>query len=156
MTQKLVISAEKDYSKQRFNSVGDEWYSVYPNLLDFARLLQNRPSRFAVTELQGEQIEEVCFDILSHSRDKDCRLYRKAYQFFEGEMQIDQLRLALICEFYKVGFIGIRKAPSDQISWSHENEPVISPVELQASSKVYIHPTFWFALKTTPVDRRRG
>jgi hypothetical protein len=52
--------AEGEYSRSRLRALGDEWSAEFPSLLDFAKILYQKPSSFKLSSIRDSDAEELC------------------------------------------------------------------------------------------------
>ncbi len=143
-----VRNAETYYSKQRFRSIGDEWYADYPLLLPAANsILRGRRKQFLVSEINDQDVENFC--LLSVDKINDRITGRLGYWirlFWENKIGIDDIRLKIVKMFYDVGIVGLRLSSGDQLSWSFKERSFLTFVDVDHETRLTICPMFYRVL----------
>ena len=144
LTTKELRIAEAQYSRLRLRALGDEWSADYPSLLDFSKILQKRRPAIRASELQDDQIAEICLNVVIEGKDKGT-LGEAATKVVNETMTVSEFRSLLIKTFYLTGLVGLKLKTFDAISWvdDHGSTTVASIGE---DAHFYVHPTFERAL----------
>ena len=140
--------AEREYSRKRLKSLGEEWAADYPNLVYFTRLVKDRFAKFSATEITQEDIENACLDFLISHQDNltEDILSTSARQVLNVSEDFMDFRSIVLQVFYGTGLVGLKTESFERIQWSHIGLRNISKSEISDQCKVQIHPMFWRAL----------
>ena len=140
--------AEREYSKKRLKSLGEEWSSDYPNLVYFTRLVKDRPAKFSASDITQEDIEDTCLEFLiAHQEDRnEDILSTSARELINVNEDFNDFRTTVLQVFYGTGLVGLKTESFDRMQWSHIGLRNISKSEILDGCKVEIHPMFWRAL----------
>lgn len=154
LTWSGLHEAEKPYSEGRLNSLSDEWGDVYPCVRGYAKILKGRPTSFAVGDISREDVQkaflEMC-DMPSYKNDDMCKKFDATLAEKGTHMTICR---ELITILYKIGIIGIKKNPSDAVTYSYNTDHSLNTDEVQDYTTVWVHPAFWRCLGIQ--DRKSG
>ena len=152
ISPKLLQDAENEYSKNRLQSLADEWISDYPSLIHFTRVLKSRTSLFPISEITDHDITEICLDFCvahQNSKNEDI-LSTSARELVEDSRSVDCFRKVLLSVFYSTGLIGLKLESYQAVQWSRSNDFGDSISEISDKSRISIHPMFWRALGVKP------
>jgi hypothetical protein len=143
--EEMLIKAEREYSRDRFESITNEWHADYPHLESWVKLLGNQ-SQFFQEDISQEQLETTCLEYTDKyetgaSAETD-KLYALAAKFIT-EQDIAETRKELIVDLYSVGILGIQLEDTDTPIWSYEQRRNLSVDELTSEVILHIHPCFW-------------
>lgn len=141
-----VKTAEAAYSQARLESLGDEWSSDYPNLVEFSRLLYKQPYRFHVRDLSKEACEEFCLERAITPRQLEDSLSRSAIEVANAVQSYRTFLASTLAVFYAVGLVGLKPSTGSSYIWSSTKPAPAS--EITEATGVEIHPAFWRALST--------
>lgn len=144
-TQELKI-AEGEYSRLRLRALGDEWSADYPELLDFARILQRKPDTFKIELLSHDELEELCLTIVAEAPGQGGILKESARQLVDCLLATDVFASMLAAVFYHVGLVGLKRTPHERASWSDELGRSISAPEIGLDTSIVVHPAYRRAL----------
>lgn len=143
----ILRQAEGVYSKERLRSLGDEWISDYPGLLDFSEVLKSRRVAFQAGSIACEDIENICLQYcIEYPDQNDDTLSRQAHRLVDGSIDASEFRGLLLQVFYRVGLISLKKETFEPAQWSPLGDRDISQSEISESTRVGVHPMFWRAL----------
>jgi hypothetical protein len=137
--------AEGEYSRKRVSALADEWSSDYPTLIDFAAILQKRPSSFKVGSVSDDEVSELCLRIAA-ANVGGTGLTNAALQVVEGPMPVKHFLYLLVRTFYQVGLVGLKLAPHETESWVDELGRSVSFPEINDQTSVVVHPAYRRAL----------
>ena len=141
-TVSILKQAEVEYSKFRLESLEDEWNANYPNLSFFRKIIENRKSRFKVSDIVDKQIEDICLELLISDSPKEGPLYQYANQFIDLAIKVDDCKKYILYIFYKVGLIRIKTSTLSGFIGISEGRPTIYPSDLSGDTHIEIHPMF--------------
>lgn len=151
ITSEMVIAAEGIYSKNRLQSLQEEWVVDYPRLLDFCWFLKKRHSQFKLKVFTQKDVEDFCTDYSLKTNSSDY-LSAEAKKLANGEVTLEVFLQNLFHVFYTVGLIGLKIETYETLRWSYSEDSPISPTSINGETSVRIHPTFWRALGISPSD----
>ena len=147
-------SAEGDYSRQRLRALGDEWYADHQGLLDFAEILKNRPQSFALSQIEYDDVSELCLQSAINCPGERGILRQQARSVADGLVDVESFKRTMFMVFYKIGLIGLKLESFESASWVGELGQGVSPSEIDDNTKVVVHPTYQRALGIGPKRTR--
>lgn len=142
LVQKHITSAEPYYSRNRLDSLCQEWRSVHPLLKDFIDVLASKPLVRCLEQLDEEELLDIAIlveDLNRKYADNVEKIASKAYDT-KKERQFEKLARELLCCLYKVGAVGIKLSANEPYWYSFENIPTIEPSQLGLSTKFKVVP----------------
>ncbi len=151
-TKTVLNTAEDRHSRARLRSLGDEWASNFPDLLDFVPVLRKRRRSFRLSEISGRELEDFCLDISTRHKREGGPLCRKAFDVVEGVLPINDLRDSLIRMFYRVGLVGIKTESFQGTAFSFAGQDMLPATDIEDTCLVSICPVFWRILGSAPLD----
>jgi hypothetical protein len=154
VTANIVKEADIRHSRDRLRSLGDEWTSLYPRLLESVGLLKKRKSRFRLKEIEADAIEELALRLCTCRSDPHSVIERRARGVLEGVESAPDFAAYLVRVWFQVGLIGVKSAPFEAVSWSFLGRTTLASTEVSDETIIEIHPMFWRILGTLPVDGR--
>lgn len=149
VTKAMMKTAENTYSRERLDSVCDEWAADYPNLVKCVKILRGRPRGFALGYVNDSDVEDICIDIM----DKDSEttvLEDWARKVLDGRADISEFKIRVFRELHKTGVIGVKTSASQSTSWAFQEQDPISQAEFDDETRIVICPMFWRALGVDP------
>ena len=148
--------AEGEYSRQRLRALGDEWSTDYPGLLDFVEILKKRSPSFSLSQVIDNEISELCLKsaIESHSTNDSGLLREPAKNVAAGLVDLTDFKRILFMAFYKIGLVGLKLETFESASWVDELGQSVSPSEIDDSTGIVVHPTYWRSLGIETRKRR--
>lgn len=156
ITPTIIKRAEADYSYKRLQSLATEWQSVHRNLLPVLKMFEGVKSHFEMSEITREFLNAKFIDVIEEIDDVNSdRLTRSLNSLYDAQGNFSSTRGYLFRELYAIGFIGIKSTPQSPVEWSHSSRYSIAQGQLRASSKIYIHPTFYRALSINVSDVKK-
>ena len=143
ITQKILKDAEGVYSRERLRALADEWYGVYPNLMQLSRLLRGRKEAFKLVEISLSEFENNYLELLISGQAVDG--LDKSYMdlFLDGGIDAEDYRRNIVHIFYKTGLIGLKTDETMIYSWSDNVVGGISKSEIDENTKIRVHPAYW-------------
>jgi len=146
VTVQNIREAEGEYSRDRIKSLADEWFSDYPNLLDFTKLLSSRPKRFVLTEISDKQCEDFALEHVIAGWHHHDDLSRAAEQLVEQQIQPMEFRKVLIYSFYRTGLVGLKAGKSEAFIWTTVGRRSLTRTEIPDDCCAQVHSMFWRVL----------
>jgi len=141
----IIKEAETEYSRQRLRSLGDEWSSDFPDLVQATRLLNGRPVSFKVRDIEDSDLDtfilNVCTDL-----NPDSLLYRFATELTDSKRTYRSFLLYLLKMLYRTGIVGVKPDAFNEIQWAFREKTSISDGQINDGSGLHIHPMVWRAL----------
>ncbi len=89
ISEKIISDAEADYSRDRLRSIADEWYSDYPNLLNFHAILKERPDHFRLGDVTEMELDKLLFEFMGLSTPKKDCIEEMAFKAIDGTISKD-------------------------------------------------------------------
>lgn len=140
--------AEGEYSKGRFRSLGDEWFSDYPNLLDYAKLfLKENTMSFEFADFASKPLDEISLELIGHGADSVMVL---AEELMSGHITNQQFAKKLIYVFYQVGLVGVKLEGYEGVAWSFLGHADTELSDLTDRARIHICPAFYRVLGVNP------
>lgn len=144
VTGASVKKAESQYSSERLRFLGDEWFSDYPDLLEWTRILRGKNAYFDMDIFREESFNDILLSLVSE-KGIDC-LHRGARDLYEEKIDSAVFATKLCLVFYRVGLLGIKLSPDEATQWASEGGRKIRDSEVSNASKFHIHRMAWRAL----------
>lgn len=150
ITEKMILDAERSYSRERLDSIYYEWYADYPNLKYWVKILRDEGRDFLVGSLDEGKIKQLCLEYavnyMHMPNIKNDRLYAVAQQVSEDKLRPLEFIQRLIYIFYSAGLVGIQISSHTKPQWSYNLDKGIDSEDIDAKTMIYIHPCFRDAL----------
>ena len=107
----IIRTAEREYSRGRLRSIGDEWVEQYPYLVNFLLVLKSKTPTLTLGEMDHKEIEEFCFNrVYEVETDKGIDdLIGWAQQVTDAKLTAAEFMKQVAAVFYRVGAVGIKK-----------------------------------------------
>ncbi len=139
-------AAEGEYSRSRLRALGDEWSANYPSLLDFVKILQQRPPSFEVSTIEDNHVNELCLSVAAEKPGGKGLLQQDAMKLVDCVFPAAQFKVLLMQAFYRIGLVGLKLEPHEAECWVDETGLSISSAEITESTTVVVHPMYHRAL----------
>ena len=114
----------------------------YPALIDFARILNQRPTSFRLSTVLDSELEELCLEIAIEKMGQHGLLLSPGLNVAEGLMPASSFRITLFRAFYKTGLVGLKLQRHESVSWVDEIVQSVSTAEIDESTSAVVHPAF--------------
>jgi len=152
---KSIKDAEKYYSKKRFDALCYEWFSNFPFLEQYVCLIKNKNNSFKHSDINDKDIDDLALNLSVTEKNLDDPVRLIAVKMFEksGPTRAS-LRNNVLRILYLVGILGVKKATYETVSWSQNDEPIISESEIKNSTGFMIHPMLHSVLGTNGNDKK--
>jgi hypothetical protein len=145
ITATMVREAEAEYSRLRFRSLGDEWASDYPHLLDVAvSILKSRPASFRAEDVTNDDLEKLALIVIDLPGGD--RLHSASERFLEEKMTPSEYRRSIIKVLCEVGMCGLKTAPGQSTSWSFIAKDTIRDSDISDDARIEVSPMLHRAL----------
>lgn len=158
--ENMVLQAEHNYSRNRRNSIRDEWAEDYPNLGYWDKILHNSYSEFYASEIKNEDIQKLCQQYdkarMTKRRFPKDLIYEQLHYMQCGEIDLEAFVTFLLQAFYQVGYLGIKLPNYENPIWSHEPRSILHIEELKDNPVFYVHKCFWSCFNIQPVTTVYG
>ncbi len=141
-------AAEGEYSRSRLRALADEWSADYPELLEFARILHQRPKSFKFSSISITDVDELCLRIAIENPAGKGILEHQALKLVDCVIATDDFKRLLIQVFYKIGLVGLKLLPHETELWAGDAGRNESAAEITDDVSVVINPTYYRALGT--------
>lgn len=142
LTSTEFKEAEGEYSRGRLRALGDEWSSNYPAVLDFARILQRRPTSFKLKAIADDEINDLCLELASNNPGGEGILQQYAMRVVDLVTAASDFRIFLFQVFYRVGLVGLKLTPHESASWADELGKSVSVAEINLETSAVVHPMY--------------
>ena len=146
--------AEGEYSRQRLSALGDEWSTDYPGLSDFVDILKKRSLSFSLSQVKYDDISELCLKSAIEYPSDSGILREHARNVAEGLVDVIDFTRTLFMVFYRIGLVGLKLETFERASWVDELGQSVSPSEIDDSTGIVVHPTYWRSLGIDTRKRR--
>lgn len=151
MTVTVVKAAEEHHSRDRLNSLLDEWRSVYPDLEVATRFLIQRPETLRASDIPTNELEEFFLEVCAkHDRDAG-RLSSKAWEVYDQLTDAREAFHYFLRILYRVGVVGLKTAPYKKTLWSYTGLEEMSASEISDDMHIAVHKVFQRVLGSRPV-----
>lgn len=150
LTGEMILAAESEYSRSRFQSLGDEWSACYPGLLEFLLILKKKPKEFRLGDITDLEVDLFCVDFIDADEGVSGRLAEAAREVFEVNCDRSRFRAAVAHIFYLVGACGLKTESYTKYMWHSGGSTCLSPAEISDETRVSIHPALWRKLGVDP------
>lgn len=137
--------AEGEYSRQRLRALADEWSADYPRLVDFAKILQQRPVSFKLSTVSDGDVSDLCLEIAAKD-PAAIGLVQSALQVVNTTITPTEFKFILARTFYQVGLVGLKLAPHEAESWVDELGKSVSFAEINEETSIVVNPAYRRAL----------
>lgn len=138
--------AEGEYSRQRLKALGDEWSADYNGLLDFVNILKNRSASFLLSQIQDDEIANLCLESAINYPEESGTLRTGAKNVVELLTPQEEFKRILFMVFYRTGLIGLKLETFPAPSWASESGQGVSTSEIIDSTRVVVYTTYHRAL----------
>jgi hypothetical protein len=140
-----IKAGEMEYSKDRMNSLEDEWRSDYPYLIKYTKIISDKHTPLKFKNLM-QSLDDFALEMASLTQgDSDtdpivkiCKDY--IYNNLTDEEIIPKTTISLL---YKVGIVGLKLNPHIGRQWSYLDEPEIPVSSISDETQIEVHETFW-------------
>ncbi|WP_216321099.1 P-loop ATPase, Sll1717 family [Deinococcus aestuarii] len=147
-----IFQAEIEYSQSRFEALGYEWGTDYPNITNLIELLRKYPASFTISDV-ADKFRESALDFVTRNPKHDY-----IYSLINDRYTDNDPRIVVELCFdilYKIGVLGIKPSGQSNIYWSFKRPSYVSP-SAKAKAIYYIHPCLWSALSIIPIEAKVG
>ncbi len=147
--------AEGEYSRSRVRALADEWSADYPSIMEFARVLNRRPSSFKLSAVTDHDLEELCLEIVANDPAGSDQICEWAKGVVEPVVPARSFKYTLFHIFYKVGLVGLKLTAQDTASWADELGQAVSSSQITEDTGVVVNPAYARALGVAESKSRR-
>lgn len=150
ITEEMVLSAEKIYSKKRLDALSFEWFSEYKDLKFWIDMFRKGSSLIRVSTFNDELINEKCLEYAILGQTDvvhNDSILRAASDVIAEKMQINEFRSHLFFALYTTGFIGVLEPEGDKVCWSYNRSTHIDLDDFDEDTRIVVHPCFRSALR---------
>ncbi|MHC4132077.1 MAG: P-loop ATPase, Sll1717 family [Planctomycetota bacterium] len=144
--ERMIKQAEGEYSRDRLRYLADEWFSDYPNLVEFAMILKKRKKHFRIGNLNDKDCEDFCLNFCITNSTAQDYFSNLANHLVNANLSAEDFRKQIFPVFYKVGIVGLKIESYEKYSWTTTDSRNISSAEISDNTRVAIHPAFWRVL----------
>jgi hypothetical protein len=147
----LLRKAEAEYSTRRFRSLADEWYSDYPEILEYTKLLNKTKKTFRIDSLDEKKLEDFALAVGMADIKHTTELFKLSHKALNGDINIVDFRDEIINIFYRLGVVGLKTQSTATCSWVFKAGSPVPRAEISNDTKVSICPIFYRVLGTVVV-----
>ena len=152
ITEKVVTNAEKEYSKNRLQSLYYEWFVDYPGLKKLTTsVLRKRPVSFSLNDITDDDISDLCLGYITDPPKTDIGsddpIFHFASEVTEGKISTDEFKRMMMVIFYKIGLLGVREDRGGDVIWNDSVRVGIDESDIDQECEFYVHKCYWSALK---------
>lgn len=146
LTPTIVKEAEREYSRERLESLRDEWREQYPSLDRVARaLLQGKSANLTLGDLQSEDVKERIILLAAGARPSEVMPHGLA------EAANDQSRFRMFVSEATValgmaGVLLVKVAPTEPFASGPEDMRSVRGEQLDSGTSLRVHPMLHKAL----------
>jgi len=150
ITNKAIHDAEGNYSRKRLTSLGEEWVTCYPKLVDYTKILRQRQAIFKLSDITERECTDLILTNLENDRDTD-ELSNLALQLYNSKITYQNFLRELMYIFYRIGLVGLKTTGYETYQWALDGR-TINSAEMTEDFRVKIHPCFWRVLGITSLQ----
>jgi hypothetical protein len=147
-----VLVAVGEYSRSRLRALADEWIVDYPELIDFAKILQNRSISFKMKIVKDNEIDDLVLDMLTRFDGKTGFLIEQANGVINGSIDRRSFLYTLFHVFYRVGLVGLKVSAEMKGSWVDDAGQSISIAQVDPETSVIVSQKYAYALGILPIE----
>lgn len=144
ITWATLNSAEREYSIRRYDSVLDEWKSVYPSIDVACRRLSKLGTSFHFSLLTDDVVQ----DIVVTGNDDSNYFFQHFQKHINDEISLSEIKENLLKIFFTTGLLGVKDERSGVFVYSFEMNIFTYP-EFSENSTFTFHKMFRAALGLT-------
>jgi hypothetical protein len=140
-----ITSAEMIYSKNRLNSVIDEWKDSFYGLPSTFVLLEKYPARFNWDDFNEEDV----YKIFEYNELTKCSWLTNLFNGFCNDTRdLASIKSEILNVLYLTGIIGFKDAKTNSTTFSYQKPVNLSDITLDniKKSTFIVHRMFWKAL----------
>jgi hypothetical protein len=146
LTPKVVKEAEREYSRERLESLRDEWREQYPSLDRVARaLLQGKNSNLILGDLQATDVRERITLLAAGAKTSEILPHGLAEAVNDDgrfRMFVAEATVALGV----AGILQVKVAPTEPFASGPEDMRSVRGEQLDSSTSLRVHPMLHKAL----------
>ena len=138
LTRVMLNDVGRMYSAERFESVIDEWQTLYPNLEVYASILKGKSFKSRVNFVQFQEVVEHF--VIKESSDDD-----PTFQKWEDmlDTKLHDVAVDFLSILYRTGLVRVKPdALSSPMTYPNPPEP-ISVGQCEKEMSITIHPMFY-------------
>lgn len=162
VTPAIIREAERAYSQKRFDSLTYEWLTLYPLLQHYIAPLRGKRAHFDPSYFDNHEMQEFALALAINGNADHDRLAAFALRMVSGSSGFDGwlFEREWLRHLYKIGIVGLKPESYDITLWSHRDKQDVAVDEIQAETRVSVHPMLRSSLgvisQDPPRKRRRG
>jgi len=145
LTWKIIRNAESEYSRERLNSIIDEWKDSYYGLPSMFDIIRNLGVTFVKNDISDSDINKV----FNYKHLNECRwLTRLQEEYCNNNLTFDDIRNEILSALYNVGIIGIKNISDHKVYYSFQKplDSIMDNKEFNEKTIFCVHKTFWKSL----------
>jgi energy-coupling factor transporter ATP-binding protein EcfA2 len=145
LTWSKIEKAEEEYSKQRLNSIIDEWKDSYFGLPALFPMLPRLGEKFELSSILDTDIDKI----FSHKMVTECPwLTFLQDQYCNDRMSFNEIKYEFLNVLYLIGIVGFKQKGDNKVVYSFEQPlDMTSHVKNFPESTIHVHKMFWKAFE---------
>ena len=146
ITKDTILKSEESYSKDRLNALKDEWNNPYLDIGKIFNYFRRCPHK-----LQKDEFNAIIDNISVAALEKEeaKKLDNWSWMIEGSYVNKDSYNSEKLKQLlYKIGFIGVKEAPSSSIQYIHKDLNNIPDFDSK-DIKFYINPCYYRAINVT-------
>lgn len=146
LTAQQLRDVEPRYSRDRLDSLMDEWSVPYPHLRTLAQLLVGRPVSFSVGDWSQSDLEDISLQVAYKTNAQAGEDHTILWRYAESKIDEAKLRHHLALIFFRVGLVGLKLETHLSAVWSGDTLEHVSASDISDDSRMCVHKAFWATL----------
>jgi len=146
-----IKNAEAEYSKQRLNSLIDEWKDSYYGIHITFPIIRRLGAKWKIDQISEDDV----ISLLTHSECMNSAWLSNIYSRYDsGEYDVLQVAKQIVTALYMIGMCGIKIDHSSKVQFSYQRsfddkEP---SYELWKDIQIVVHKMIWREIGITQKD----
>lgn len=149
VSKRIVIEAEREYSRIRLQAILDEWRSAFPTLNIVLNMLKGKAQSLDYGAISAKEvIDDIALPICAEQKVQHDPLFSLASDVY-GNNPIHSTQVfakSCIEILYRVGIIGVKFDPTSRFLYSHMDQFLIDRNMITPETRIRTHPMLHFAL----------
>jgi len=146
-----IRNAEIEYSKERLNSIIDEWKNSYFGLHALFNMLGEKGPRFCYMDITDSDIDKI----LNQKSVNECKWLKELFEgYCEDKFNLTDIKNEFLKALYTSGLVGLKDKINNRVYYSFEKslEGIMIGQEFNNDAIFEIHKSFWKALGINKID----
>jgi hypothetical protein len=150
ITPHQLQDVEPAYSRDRFNSLMDEWSVPYPYLRTLSQLLAGKSASIRLGDISHSELERLSLQIACVTNPAAGEDYNLLWRHAESKIDDRKLLQGIALIFYRVGLVGLKLETFSSAMWSGDSLEPIRENDITADARMCIHRMFCGSLGVNP------